>query len=92
MSGEGQLDLRLLIRATTRLRVANWGGGEDAAGAGEMDEVEGNKPSDAGSTFQLYGPVQRSVIGTHNTVEPTNNFDFRAIERRTEREGDEACW
>ncbi len=54
-----------------------------------VDEVEGNKPPDAGSTFQFYGPVQGSVIGTHNTAELTNSFDFRSIEERIEREGGE---
>lgn len=55
-----------------------------------IDEVEGNnKLPDAGSTFNIYGPVQGSVIGTHNTAELTNTFDFRAIEERIEREGGE---
>lgn len=53
-----------------------------------IDEVEGNKP-DAGSTFQFFGNVQGSVIGTHNTAELTNTFDFRAIEQRIEEEGGE---
>ncbi len=52
-----------------------------------IDEVEGNKPPDTGATFQFYGDVQGSVIGTHNTAELTNNFDFRSIEQRIEREG-----
>jgi DNA-binding PadR family transcriptional regulator len=54
-----------------------------------VDEVEGNKPQDAGATFQFYGNVQGSVIGTHNTAELTNTFDFRAIEQRIEEEGGE---
>lgn len=55
-----------------------------------IDEVEGNNtPPDAGSTFNIYGPVQGSVIGTHNTAELTNTFDFRVIEERIEREGGE---
>lgn len=54
-----------------------------------IDEVEGNKQPDSGSTFNIYGPVQGSVIGTHNTAELTNNFDFRSIEQRIEREGGE---
>lgn len=53
-----------------------------------IDEAEGNKP-DAGATFHLYGNVQGSVIGTHNTAELTNNFDFRAVEQRIEEEGGE---
>jgi len=52
--------------------------------------VEGNKPQAAsGTTFNLYGNVQGSVIGTHNTAELTNSFDFRAIEQRIEEEGGE---
>lgn len=55
-----------------------------------IDEVEGrNKPAETGSTFQFYGNVQGSVIGTHNTAELTNTFDFRAIEQRIEEEGGE---
>lgn len=55
-----------------------------------IDEVEGtNKPDASGATFQFYGNVQGSVIGTHNTAELTNNFDFRAIEQRIESEGGE---
>ena len=54
-----------------------------------VDEVEGNKPPDAGSTFNIYGPVHGSVIGTHNKAELTNHFDFRSIEQRIEREGGE---
>ena len=57
--------------------------------AAGIDEVEGNKPPDTGATFQFYGDVQGSVIGTHNTAELTNNFDFRSIEQRIEREGGE---
>jgi hypothetical protein len=50
-----------------------------------IDEVEGNKPqATSGTTFQFYGAVQGSVIGTHNTAELTNTFDFRAIEQRIE--------
>jgi hypothetical protein len=55
-----------------------------------VDEVEGNKPqATPGATFQFYGSVQGSVIGTHNTAELTNTFDFRAIEQRIEEEGGE---
>ena len=55
-----------------------------------IDEVEGrNKPPEAGSTFQFYGNVHGSVIGTHNTAELINTFDFRAIEQRIEEEGGE---
>lgn len=54
-----------------------------------VDELEGNKPPDAGATFQFYGNVQGFVIGTHNTAELTNTFDFRAIEQRIEEEGGE---
>lgn len=55
-----------------------------------IDEVEGNNQTpDAGSTFNIYGPVQGSVIGTHNTAELTNSFDFRSIQERIEREGGE---
>ena len=55
-----------------------------------VDEVEGNKPQESsGPTFQFYGGVQGSVIGTHNTAELTNTFDFRVIEQRIEREGGE---
>ncbi len=40
-----------------------------------IDEVEGrNKPPEAGSTFQFYGNVQGSVVGTHNTTELTKSF------------------
>lgn len=55
-----------------------------------VDEVEGNRPQEgSGPTFQFYGDVQGSVIGTHNTAELTNTFDFRSIEQRIEREGGE---
>lgn len=55
-----------------------------------IDEVEGrNKPPEAGSTFQFYGNVQGSVVGTHNTAELTNTFDSRSIEQRIEEEGGE---
>lgn len=55
-----------------------------------IDEVEGNKSQAAsGTTFNLYGNVQGSVIGTHNTAELNNSFDFRAIEQRIEEEGGE---
>ena len=67
-------------KQTTKYEVINI----TAAG---IDEVEGNKPPDTGATFQFYGDVQGSVIGTHNTAELTNNFDFRSIEQRIEREG-----
>ncbi len=69
-------------KQTTRYEVINI----TAAG---IDEVEGNKPPDTGATFQFYGDVQGSVIGTHNTAELTNSFDFRAIEQRIEEEGGE---
>ena len=42
-----------------------------------------------GPTFQFYGNVQGSVIGTHNTAELTNSFDFRAIEQKIEEKGGE---
>lgn len=56
-----------------------------------IDEVEGkNKPQESSSpTFQFYGNVQGSVIGTNNSAELTNNFDFRTVEQRIEREGGE---
>jgi hypothetical protein len=55
-----------------------------------VDEVEGNRSqATSGATFQFYGAVQGSVIGTHNTAELTNTFDFRAIEQRIEEEGGE---
>jgi hypothetical protein len=47
-----------------------------------IDDVEGNKPqAGSGPTFQFYGDVLGSVIGTHNKAELTNNFDCSAIER-----------
>lgn len=56
-----------------------------------IDEVEENRPQTSGSTtnFNFNAPVHGSVIGTNNTAELTNNFDFRAIEQRIEREGGE---
>lgn len=53
--------------------------------------VEGDEPQQMapGPTFNLYGPVQGSVIGTNNRAELTNTFDFRSIEQRIEREGGE---
>jgi hypothetical protein len=55
-----------------------------------IDDVEGNKPqAGSGPTFQFYGDVLGSVIGTHNKAELTNNFDCSAIEQRIEREGGE---
>lgn len=51
--------------------------------------VEGDEPQQMapGPTFNLYGPVQGSVIGTNNRAELTNTFDSRSIEQRIEREG-----
>lgn len=50
--------------------------------------VEGDEPqATTGPTFQFYGNVQGSVIGTHNKAELRNTFDFRSIEERIEREG-----
>jgi hypothetical protein len=55
-----------------------------------LDEVEGNnEQADRGPTFQFYGNVQGSVIGTHNTAERTNLFDFRSIEVEIEERGGE---
>ncbi len=57
-----------------------------------IDEVEGtNKPQPQTVTtnFNISGPVHGSVIGTHNTTELTNNFDFRSVEQRIENEGGE---
>ncbi len=57
-----------------------------------IDEVEGNnqpQQSNVSNIFNISGPVQGSVIGTHNTAELTNHFDFRSIEQRIEHEGGE---
>lgn len=57
-----------------------------------IDEVEGNnhpQQSSVSNVFNISGTVQGSVIGTHNTNELTNNFDFRAVEQRIEQEGGE---
>lgn len=55
-----------------------------------IDEIEGrNRPEGPGTTFNLYGNVQGSVIGTHNNAELTNTFDFRSIEQQIERGGGE---
>lgn len=50
--------------------------------------VEGDEPqATSGPTFQFYGNVQGSVIGTNNNAELHNTFDFRSMEQRIEREG-----
>lgn len=55
-----------------------------------MAEAEGqNRRETFNTTFNVYGDVQGSVIGTHNKAELTNTFDFGAIERRIEEEGGE---
>jgi hypothetical protein len=55
-----------------------------------VDEVVGRSPQAASSTsIVINAPVHGSVIGTHNTAELTNNFDFRSIEQRIESEGGE---
>jgi DNA-binding PadR family transcriptional regulator len=50
-----------------------------------VDEVEDNTPQDTGTTFQFYGNVQGSVIGTHNTAELTNTY--RLPSHRTTHRG-----
>ena len=56
-----------------------------------IDEVEGNKsqPQHVTTNFNISGPVHGSVIGTHNTTELTNNFDFRSVEQQIDNEGGE---
>jgi hypothetical protein len=55
-----------------------------------VDEVVGRSQQAASSTsIVINAPVHGSVIGTHNTAELTNNFDFRAIEQRINSEGGE---
>lgn len=57
-----------------------------------IDEVEGNnKPQEpsVSNVFNISGNNYGGVIGTHNTNELTNNFDFRTVEQRIEREGGE---
>jgi hypothetical protein len=55
-----------------------------------VDEVEGRSQQAAATTsFVFNAPIHGSVIGTHNTAELTNNFDFRAIEQRINSEGGE---
>lgn len=65
------------------------GSGELSITAKGIDEVEGNKPQDTGATFNIYGAVQGSVIGTHNTAELNNTFDYRKIEVEIEQKGGE---
>lgn len=53
-----------------------------------MDEVEGNKPQpNVSNVFNISGPVHGSVLGSHNTTELTNHFDFRRIEMEIEEKG-----
>ena len=56
-----------------------------------VDQVEGNKPEpqSVSNIFNISGSVHGSVIGTHNTTELTNNFDFRRIEAEIEEKGGE---
>ena len=54
-----------------------------------VDDVGGRLQEAAPTTsFIFNAPVHSSVIGTHNTAELINNFDFSSIEARIEREGD----
>jgi hypothetical protein len=54
-----------------------------------VDDVEGRSQEAAPTTsFIFNAPVHSSVIGTHNTAELINNFDFSSIEARGGREGD----
>lgn len=53
-----------------------------------MDEAEGkNRQEGFNTTFNLYGNVQGSVVGTHNTNTFTGDLDFSTVERRIEAEG-----
>lgn len=58
-----------------------------------VNEVERNGQQEATSTtttttnFNFNAPVHGSVIGTNNTAELTNNFDFRRIEVEIEEKG-----
>ena len=55
-----------------------------------IDKVEGNEEQVAsGSSFVFNAPGQGSIIGTNNTAELTNTFDFRSLEQQIEREGGE---
>ncbi len=59
-----------------------------------IDYVEGNEPgqqlASVSNVFNFSGSnIHGSVIGTHNTAELTNSFDFQAIEQQIEREGGE---
>lgn len=56
-----------------------------------VDEVEGNKPRPQQNVSNVFN-IQNapgSVIGTHNTAELTNNFDFRRMEAEIEEKGGE---
>lgn len=46
-------------------------------------------PQPTSASFHFHGDVNQSIIGTQNRAELTNNFDFRSIEERIEREGGE---
>ena len=53
--------------------------------ANGMDRVEGNTPDQLGSsTFNFYGTIENSIVGTQTRAELTNNFDFRSLEQRIE--------
>lgn len=57
-----------------------------------IKRVEGTEESTAANVsnvFNIEGGVYGSVMGTHNTAELTNTFDFRSIEERIERDGGE---
>jgi hypothetical protein len=56
-----------------------------------IDEVEGNKRQETHPTtsFTFNAPVHGSVIGTDNTAELTNSFDFRRVEIEIEERGGE---
>jgi hypothetical protein len=51
-------------------------------------EVEGtNKPQAGAPSFHFHGAVQGSVVGTHNTAELTNTFNFGEFEEAIEERG-----
>ena len=53
-----------------------------------IDEVEGrNRSAAAGPTVNIYGSVHGSVVGTHNTAELTNTFNFGEFEEAIEERG-----
>jgi hypothetical protein len=46
-------------------------------------------PQPTFASFHFHGDVNQSIIGTQDRAKLTNNFDFRSIKQRIDRDGGE---